>query len=103
MSSKKWWLIGLGAALLLATVSPLASSAPDGLEKIAAEQGFGANTTGSPFQVAADYLFPGIENETLATIAAGGLGGLVVFATAYVITWLIARRKNNQISTTKPV
>ena len=98
MSYKKWWLIGLGAALLLATVSPLASSAPDGLEKIAAEQGFGANTTGSPFQVAADYLFPGIENETLATIAAGWLGVLVMFAAVYLIGSLIIRKKRTSPS-----
>ena len=92
MSSKKWWLIGLGAALLLATISPLASSAPDGLEKIAAEQGFVTSATGSPFQVAADYLFPGIENETLATIVAGWLGVLVMFGAFCGIGWLITRR-----------
>jgi hypothetical protein len=96
MSFRKWWLIGLGVALLLATVSPLASSSPDGLEKVAEQQGFGDSAKAAPFQVVADYLFPGIQNETLATIVAGWLGVLTVFVAVYGIGWLIARR-NNQI------
>ena len=93
MSFKKWWLIGLGVALLLATISPLASSAPDGLEKIAEQQGFSSSAKASPFQVAADYLFPGIENETLATMAAGWLGVLTLFGVFYGVSWIIARKR----------
>ncbi len=93
MSIKKWWLIGLGVALLLATVSPLASSAPDGLEKFAQQQGFADSATASPFQVAAGYLFPGIENETLATMAAGWLGVLALFGVVYSVSWLIIRKR----------
>ncbi len=98
MSFIKWWLIGLGVALLLATVSPLASSAPDGLETIAEQQGFATNDTASPFQVAAGYLFPGIQNETLATMAAGWLGVLVMFGAAYGISWLITRKRHTSPS-----
>jgi len=94
MSFRKWWLIGLGISLLLATVSPLASSSPDGLEKVAAQQGLNSHATHSPFQVAAGYLFPGIHNETFAKIVAGWLGVMVLFAAVYSIGWLIARRRS---------
>jgi hypothetical protein len=80
---------------MLATVSPLASGAPDGLEKIAEQQGFATNNTASPFQLAADYLFPGIQNKTLATMAAGWLGVLAMFAAVYAISWLITRRRRS--------
>ncbi|XUX00401.1 MAG: PDGLE domain-containing protein [Dehalogenimonas sp.] len=93
MSFKKWWLIGLGVALLLATVSPLASGSPDGLEKVADQQGFIGDATQSPFQIAAGYLFPGIHNETVATIVAGWLGVLVVFGAVFGIGRLIARKR----------
>ncbi len=93
MSFKKWWLSGLGAALLLATISPLASSSPDGLEKVAGQQGFIDHATKSPFQIVAGYLFPGIHNETLATIVAGWLGVLVVFGAVYLIGRMISRKR----------
>ena len=92
MSFKKWWLIGLGVALLLATVSPLASSSPDGLQKVAEQQGLVANPTHSPIQVAAGYLFPGIHNEKLATMVAGWLGVVVVFGAVYLLSRVLSRK-----------
>ena len=82
-------------ALLVATVSPLASGSPDGLEKVAEQQGFSDSAKAAPFQVIADYVFPGVENEALATILAGWIGVLVMFGTVYGISWLIARRGRN--------
>ncbi|APV43370.1 cobalt/nickel transport system permease protein/cobalt/nickel transport protein [Dehalogenimonas formicexedens] len=93
MNYRKWWLLGLGFALLLATISPLASKSPDGLEKVAGQQGFIDQAAKSPFQVVAGYLFPGIHNETLATIVAGWLGVLVVFGVVYFIGRLISRKR----------
>jgi ABC-type Fe3+-siderophore transport system permease subunit len=91
--NKKWWLIALVFCLVLATISPLASPSPDGLEKVAKDKGF-INTAGeAPFDVVADYVFPGIENEALATILAGWLGTLVMFAIVYGLAWLIKSKK----------
>jgi len=95
MSFKKWWLIGLGTALLLATVSPLASKAPDGLQKVAEQQGFSNTVTHSPFQIVAGYIFPGIHNETLSKMVAGWLGVLTVFGVVYLISWLLTRRRSS--------
>lgn len=95
MSNKKIWLIALAVCLLLATVSPLASSAPDGLERVADDKGFLEMGRESPFSIVADYVFPGVENETLATIMAGWLGTILVFLLAYGSAWLIYRLKSN--------
>ena len=91
--NKKWWLIALAFCLVLATVSPLASSSPDGLEKVAEDKGFIGLAESSPFEAVADYVFPGIENEALATILAGWLGTLVLFGVAYGLGWLIKSKK----------
>jgi len=83
MNSKKTWLVALAICLLLATISPLASSAPDGLEKVAEDNGFSEAGHNSPLSIVADYVFPGVRNEILATILAGWLGTALVFLLAY--------------------
>ena len=41
MNRRRWWLVGLAVALLVVIVlAPLASSAPDGLERVAIDAGF---------------------------------------------------------------
>ena len=89
----KWWLIALLACLAVACISPLASSSPDGLERVAEDKGFIDLGQESPFQVIADYVFPGIENEALATILAGLIGTIILFAVAYGVAWLLKSRK----------
>lgn len=91
--NKKWWLVGLLVCLTLATISPLASSAPDGLERVAEDKGFIGLAENAPFEIMADYVFPGVENEALATVMAGWLGTLILFGVAYGLAWLIKSRK----------
>ena len=89
----KWWLIGLLASWLVVIFSPLASSSPDGLERVAENEGFIGRAQEAPFQLIADYLFPGIENEAVATILAGLIGTLVLFGMVYGLAWLLKSRK----------
>ena len=89
----KWWHIGLIVCLLVAILSPLASSSPDGLERVADDEGFIGLAQEAPFQIIADYVFPGIENEAVATILAGIIGTLILFGVAYGIAWLIKSRR----------
>ena len=76
---------GLAVALLLAfVVSPWASSEPDGLERVALDQGFAQNATehatgGSPL---ADYSVSGVGNAALSTGLSGVIGVLLCFALA---------------------
>ncbi len=89
----KWWLIGLVASLAVACLSPLASSSPDGLERIAENKGFIGLARTAPIQLIADYAFPGIENEAVATILAGLIGTLILFGVVYGVAWLVKSRK----------
>jgi cobalt/nickel transport system permease protein len=77
------WTFGLGIALCLAILSPLASSHPDGLEWVAGQKGFLETARAPLFNVIPDYVLPGISNEALATILAGIIGALMVFGVAY--------------------
>jgi cobalt/nickel transport protein len=92
----KWWHIALAICLAVVFLSPLASSSPDGLEKVAEDHGFVEQSREAPFQVIADYLFPGIENEALATILAGIIGTLVIFGTVYGLARLLRLRKRQE-------
>jgi cobalt/nickel transport system permease protein len=70
-------------ALLLAVLSPLASSHPDGLEWVAEQNGFLERAQEAIYHLAPDYALPGISDPALATIAAGILGLVIVFGVAY--------------------
>lgn len=89
----KWWLIGFLICLAVASVSPLASASPDGLERVADDQGFAGLAQEPSFRVIAEYVFPGIQNETLATILAGITGTVILFAVVYALGWLIVLRR----------
>lgn len=89
----KWWHIGLVTSLAVACLSPLASSSPDGLERVAEDKGFINLGQAAPFQIITDYVFPGIENEVLATILAGLIGTAILFGVAYGVAWLLKSRK----------
>ena len=94
----KWWLISLLICLAVACLSPLASSSPDGLERVAEDRGFIELGQEAPYQVIADYVFPGIENEALSTILAGIIGTLILFGAAYGLAWLLTFRKRRALA-----
>jgi len=70
------------SAALALLVSPFASSSPDGLERVAADESFEDAAQAPVWRLPPlpDYQLPGIENEALATGLAGLLGTLVLFA-----------------------
>jgi cobalt/nickel transport system permease protein len=79
------WLAGLVIAIILAVLSPLASQNPDGLEWVAEQYGFLSKQQAPSFTIIPDYSMPGISNQALATIVAGVVGTLVVFAVALAV------------------
>lgn len=87
------WVVGLLIALALAVASPLASAFPDGLEWVAEQKGFLETAQGPLYEIIPDYVVPGIQNEALATIAAGILGTLIVFGVAVGVAY--SRRKSS--------
>jgi len=87
------WIFGLGIALTLAILSPLASAHPDGLEWVAKQKGFLEAARAPLYKIIPDYTFPGISNTALATILAGILGTLLVFG---VTLWVAFLRRNKK-------
>ena len=87
-----WWVVGLALAIVVALISPLASGDPDGLERVAEDQGFIDRAQAPPFQIIADYLFPGVESEAIATMLAGVIGTAVMFGLGYLLARLLRRR-----------
>ena len=88
--------IGLGVALALAFfVSPRSSSAPDGLDKVAIDEGFAAQQTPNALADAptAGYAVQGIDDERLSTGVAGVVGVLVTFAVAGGLFVIVRRRR----------
>ncbi|MFN8037631.1 MAG: PDGLE domain-containing protein [Acidimicrobiales bacterium] len=82
---------GLAIALLLAFgLSRYASTAPDGLEKVAADQSLDRGER--PHALAdgplADYSTKGIDDPGTATGVAGVIGVAVTFAVAGGLVWL---------------
>lgn len=88
--------LALALAVGLATaVAPFASSSPDGLERVAADEAFldrahpAAVHERSPI---AGYAFPGIGDERVATGAAGFAGTLLVLVIGHGLTRVLRRR-----------
>ena len=84
----RWFtILALAVAVgLAAAASPYASSSPDGLEKVAADQAFLARGEQHAVQErspAPDYAFPGIDDPRVATGLAGFVGTPVVFGVGY--------------------
>lgn len=82
--SGSWVWVGGAIALLVAVLSPLASTNPDGLNRVAMDLGFinSAKTGTGPF---AGYTLPFLESASLSKIAAGLVGVLVVGAVVFLI------------------
>jgi hypothetical protein len=96
-------LVGLGIALVITLFSPLASSSPDGLERVAQDKAFVDRGKDPPYKVIADYAFPWVGNEDAATIL-GGVVGVVVVA-AFVLTLGVGLRalsRRAAVAGTKP-
>jgi cobalt/nickel transport protein len=84
----------LVALLLAAVVSYYASSSPDGLNRVAEDQGFSQTQTehhgdGGPF---AGYGTKGVGDERVSKGVAGVVGSLVVLVLAGGVTLLVRRR-----------
>jgi len=83
-----------GGAALAVFVSPFASSAPDGLERVAADQGFQTEAAERPVWDVSplpDYQLPGIESEKVAKAVAGLIGTLALFALVLLLGRFLGR------------
>ena len=98
VKSPLWKVAGAGlflALALAALASPLASSFPDGLEKVAETAGFSSLAEDTPVwhnSPLPDYTVPGVEAEGVSTGLAGILGTSAVFLLGFGVVKLLGRR-----------
>jgi hypothetical protein len=85
-------LIAVGVAFFAA---PLASSSPDGLEKVAEDTGFIGKAMEKPLIPSPfpGYAIPGVESPATATALAGALGTIIMFAFAFVLARVVMPRQ----------
>ncbi|MBN1174701.1 MAG: PDGLE domain-containing protein [Micromonosporaceae bacterium] len=94
---RAYYAIGLLVCLLIAGVASFyASGSPDGLEKVAAEQGF--EDTAEDHALAdwplADYAARGVDSARLAGGLAGAAGVGLTLILAGGLFWFLARRNS---------
>ncbi len=98
-------LIGLLIAVALAFFfSPFASQSPDGLEKVAEDEGFlhkgeGQEVFSAPIP---DYAMPNVKHEGLATSLAGLVGTVLTFGVAFGLGYLIRRKAKDLVEKKEP-
>ena len=87
-------IVGLVVALTLVfVVAPFASDNPDGLERVAIDQGFSSAATGGG-RLLANYEVSGIESKRLGTMLAGAAGVAVVFVLGLGVVSMLRRRRD---------
>ncbi len=100
-TSKGVWsviFIGLMISLIIAgVVSFYADPNPDGLERVAEDQGFieDAADSANAEIFASDYGIAGVEDERLSVGLAGLLGIVVMVVIGFGLFWLLGRGKKS--------
>lgn len=89
--SASWVTAGLVLAVVVASLSFLASPEPDGLERVATDQGFIDTALDPLYNILPDYTVPFISNELLSGIVAVVLGTILVFGIAIVVGRVVRR------------
>lgn len=90
---------GVAVALLLALfVSPFASSSPDGLERVAIDNGLDSEVRDHALADGplADYSVAGVGDEALGTGLSGVIGVVATFALGSLVL-LVVRRRSPQV------
>ncbi len=93
MIRRYWWAAGLGlAAIVVILLAPLASSDPDGLERVAIDSGFATQGQEAAVGILPDYSVPLLGDGPLSLIAAGLIGVILVFGGMWLLGRALSRR-----------
>lgn len=80
-----WVVGGLAISLGVVILSPLASTDPDGLERVAADLGFLQVGQVAYFKILPDYIIPALGDTRGSSVVAGAIGMVVVAGLTYLI------------------
>lgn len=93
MTRRYWWLAGLLlAAIVVVVLAPLASSDPDGLERVAQDVGFAGQAQDAGFEILPDYSVPLLGDSILSLVVAGLMGVGLLFAGMWLVGRVLTRR-----------
>jgi hypothetical protein len=91
---RRWWIAGIAiAALVVIVLAPLASPDPDGLERVATDNGFIGQAQNFFSGLFDGYAIPGIDDPAVSTILSGLLGVAILLGLVFVVGRVLARRK----------
>lgn len=89
---RRWWIVGLaGAAVVVVAAALFAAADPDGLLRIAGDQGFLGQARDALFSILPGYVIPGLDGD-VSRILAGLIGIAIVFAIMLLVGRVIVRR-----------
>ncbi|MEM9034475.1 MAG: energy-coupling factor ABC transporter permease [Actinomycetota bacterium] len=100
VSTRTFLIGGVAAALLFAVVvSQFAVDDPDGLEKVAEDEGFIDQAEDHALDSSwfSDYATSGVDNETLSLAVAGVTGVALSLAVGYGLTKAVARDEEDEL------
>ena len=95
-SGRGWVVVGVLISLAVVLLSPLASAAPDGLERVAEDMGFLNIGQSAPYEILPDYTVPFLGATPLSTILAGVIGVIVVLVLALMAAMSLQRKSQLQ-------
>jgi len=98
--SRGWIIAGIAISLIVVFLSPLASTDPDGLNRVATDLGF-INSARSNAGPLAGYVIPFLANVSLSKIVAGAIGISAVLVLA-VLTGRTLQKKTSIQNNRKP-
>lgn len=89
-----WWVAGVGlAALVVIVFAPFASQDPDGLERVATDNGFIDQARNFVSGILGGYAIPGISDPAVSTVISGLLGLVIVLVAMVILGRVLARRR----------
>ena len=80
-----WVYVGGLVSLAAIFLAPLASTSPDGLNRVATDMGFLNLRQSAPYQILPNYAIPFLGKTPLSTIVSGAVGALVLLGLVIVI------------------
>lgn len=94
-SRGRWILGGIGISVVVVVAAAfLASSDPDGLERVAGDQGIIGRAQDALYAILPDYTIPGIDDPVVSTILSGVVGIAIVFGIMWLLGRSLARRRS---------
>jgi cobalt/nickel transport system permease protein len=83
------------AVAVVAILAPLASSDPDGLERVAQDAGFAQQGQGASFGILPDYSVPFLGDGADSLVVAGIIGVALLFVGVWLLGRILARRTHS--------